>query len=67
MNITYMPSHITDGYILKLSEGAMEYPRVERYPKNYRAHVSTRQAIMNMKQSQDYGDTPGVQYNLPYR
>ena len=53
-----------DGYILKFSEGTMDYPRVESYPTTYCAHTSTRQVILKLQQPQDNGNTPGVQSNF---
>ena len=63
-NKTYKPLLIMDGYILKLSGGAIAYSKVSRYPKIYCAHASTNQGTWRLKQPQGCGDTPGVPSNF---
>ena len=64
MNTTYKLSLTMDGCILKLSEGAMTYPKVEEYPTIICSHASTSKVILKLKQPQGYGNTPGVPSNF---
>ena len=53
-----------DGYILKLSEVAMAYPKVESWPTIYCACDSTRQDILKLKKNQGYVNTPSFLSNF---
>ena len=49
-----------DGYILKFSEVAMAYPKVESWTTTWFERKSTSQVVLNLQRPQLYGSTPGV-------
>ena len=55
-----------DGYILKLSELVMAYPKAESWPTIYFACDSTRQAILKLQQPLGYVNTPSFPSNFAW-